>query len=265
MNRQRLCDAISGLHDLVSRLRGPDGCPWDAQQTDATIKMYLLEEAYEVLDAIENGAPVDVCNELGDLLFQIVFIVRLAEEEEHYDLVKVVENITKKMIKRHPHVFGNVEVKSPEDVAVNWEKIKQSEKSTPKRPSSLLRSIPGDLPALLRAHRLSERALGRDITDKKRQAVWGKVETDMGELRKAVLEEDIGMIEEAMGDCLFGLVNLTRRWGSNAEQLLRNANRRFIDRFGKMEEELISMGIDLDGAGFDEMRHALEKVKDTSE
>ncbi len=117
MNKEKLSGALLGLHDLVSRLRGPGGCPWDAQQTPSTIKMYLLEEAYEVLDAIEKGAPGDVCEELGDLLFQIIFLTHLAEEGGEFDLVEVIETITEKMIKRHPHVFGVTDVKGPEEVA----------------------------------------------------------------------------------------------------------------------------------------------------
>ena len=265
MNRQRLSNAISGLHDLISKLRGPGGCPWDAQQTDATLKIYLLEEAYEVLDALENGNYEDVCHELGDLLFQIVFLVRLAEEKGQFDLVEVIEKIMEKMIKRHPHVFGDVEVKGPEDVAVNWEKIKQSERRTPKPPSSLLRSIPVDLPALLKAHRLHERASGRDSSDRGKQAAWVQVETNLEELREAILEENTGMIEEVMGDYLFGLVNLTRQWGLNAEMLLRKANQKFINRFQKMEDDLIRQGVNLDRAGFGEMRRALKTAKDKSE
>jgi len=118
MNKDKLSRALLSLSELMSRLRMPCGCPWDAQQTDSTIKMYLLEEAYEVLDAIERKAPEDVCGELGDLLFQIIFLARLAEERGEFDLVDVMEKIAEKMIKRHPHVFGSTRVKSVEDVEV---------------------------------------------------------------------------------------------------------------------------------------------------
>ncbi|MBW2216862.1 MAG: nucleoside triphosphate pyrophosphohydrolase, partial [Deltaproteobacteria bacterium] len=119
MDPDRLLKAVTGLVDLVEKLRGPGGCPWDAKQTDATIKLYLLEEAYEVLDAIEKTSPPDVCEELGDLLFHIFFLARLAEERKEFDFSEVVEKITEKMIRRHPHVFGNTTVDSADDVAVN--------------------------------------------------------------------------------------------------------------------------------------------------
>ena len=127
MNKDRLSGTLSALAELVSRLRGDDGCPWDIKQTDSTIKMYLLEEAYEVLDAIEGGSPEDVCQELGDLLFMILFLSRMAEERGEFDLVEVMEKITEKMINRHPHVFGLTDVKSSEEVDIYWEKIKRKE------------------------------------------------------------------------------------------------------------------------------------------
>ena len=131
MDSDRLSKAIVALTNLVARLRGPEGCPWDARQTDSTIKIYLIEEAFEVLDAIEKSSPEDVCLELGDLLFQVLFLARLADERNEFDFIDVVEKITKKMIHRHPHVFGEVKVNSAEDVANNWANIKKAEKGKP--------------------------------------------------------------------------------------------------------------------------------------
>jgi tetrapyrrole methylase family protein/MazG family protein len=128
MNKDQLAKALSALSDLVSRLRGPEGCPWDREQTDSSIKMYLLEEAYEVLDAIENGSPEGVCEELGDLLFQIIFLASLAEVRGEFDLTEVMEKIASKMIRRHPHVFGDAQVKNPAEVSKNWEEIKKNGK-----------------------------------------------------------------------------------------------------------------------------------------
>lgn len=261
MSKDRLSRALEGLYELVSRLRGPNGCPWDAKQTDSTIMMYLLEESYEVLDAIERSAPEDVCHELGDLLFHIIFIAGLAQERGEFDLVEVMEKITEKMINRHPHVFGLTDVKSPEDVVHNWEVIKRSEKGAPKTLLSLLQSIPVDLPALLRAHRLSERASKKDFDWPDAEGVWNKIEEELGELRKTILEEDEERIGEEIGDLLFSLVNLARHWGLNAEHLLRNTNQRFLERFRRMEEELRAQDIDLDKAAPDEMNRAWEKVK----
>ena len=128
MNKDQLAKALIALSDLVSRLRGPEGCPWDREQTDSSIKMYLLEEAYEVLDAIENGSPEGVCEELGDLLFQIIFLASLAEVRGEFDFTEVMEKIASKMIRRHPHVFGGAQVKNPAEVSKNWEEIKKTEK-----------------------------------------------------------------------------------------------------------------------------------------
>ena len=152
MNSNRLSKAVVALTDLVTRLRSPAGCPWDAKQTDSTLKMYLLEEAYEVLDAIENSSPEDVCLELGDLLFQILFLAQLAAERKEFDFTDVVEKITEKMIRRHPHVFGETRVADAEDVKRNWAKIKAKEKEAARKTSSVVESVSMNLPALLRAH-----------------------------------------------------------------------------------------------------------------
>lgn len=262
MDHSALASAIKRLAELVERLRAPDGCPWDAKQTMYTVRMYLLEESYEVLDAIERNVPEEVCGELGDLLFQVVFIAYLGEEKGEFDLVKVVERIIEKMIRRHPHVFGNTRVKDVEEVAVNWAKIKESEKSGEAKERSFLDRVPAALPALERAHRLSERAskLGFDWED--RNGVWEKVREEIGELSEANEKQDRAMVGEEVGDLLFSLVNLARHWGLNAEDLLRMANRKFIRRFQLMEEKLSTGGKGLREATPDEMDYAWDSIKD---
>jgi MazG family protein len=262
MDHSALASAIKRLAELVERLRAPDGCPWDAKQTMYTVRMYLLEESYEVLDAIERNLPEEVCGELGDLLFQVVFIAYLGEEKGEFDLVKVVEKIIEKMIRRHPHVFGNTRVKDVEEVAVNWAKIKESEKSSEAKERSFLERVPAALPALERAHRLSERAskLGFDWED--RNEVWEKVKEEIGELSEANEKQDPAMVGEEVGDLLFSLVNLARHWGLNAEDLLRMANRKFIRRFQLMEEKLSTAGKGLREATPDEMDYAWDEIKD---
>ncbi len=225
MNKDKLSRALLSLSELVSRLRGPCGCPWDAQQTDSTIKMYLLEETYEVLDAIERGSSEDVCQELGDLLFQIIFLARLAEEIGEFDLVEVIEKVTEKMINRHPHVFGSTRVKSAEDVAENWLRIKKGKVS-----------VPESLPALLRAHRLGERTSKMTTDSPNVEEIWSKVEEAFEDLRKAILDRDKQRIGEETGDLLFSLVNLARHWGLNAEHLLRIVNKKFLKNFKKMQK-----------------------------
>ncbi len=236
MNKNKLSQALFALTELVEKLRGPDGCPWDAQQTDSTIKMYLLEEAYEVLDAMEGGSTEDVCQELGDLLFQIIFICNLAEERGEFDLVKVMGKIKEKMINRHPHVFGLTDVKSAEEVADNWARIKKTEKGANNSSLSLLQSVPLNLPALLRAHRLSERASKVCVDRPKAEKLWGMVEEGLEGLGKSFSFQDKERIGEKMGDLLFSLANLARHWGLNAENLLREANKKFLERFKKMEK-----------------------------
>lgn len=229
MNKDKVAQAIIDLSDLVSRLRGPDGCPWDNEQTDSTIKMYLLEEAYEVLDAIEHGASEDVCEELGDLLFQIIFLADLAEARGEFDLAEVMEEIKHKMIRRHPHVFGEASVKSPAEVSQMWEEIKRTEKGSSETLHPLLEKVPIDLPALMRAHRLSERSLKTEPDLKSGAKIWEKADGEFEALQRAIVAEDKEQVGDVLGEFLFSLANLARHFGFNAENVLRDANRKFIE------------------------------------
>lgn len=229
MNKDKVAQAIIDLSDLVSRLRGPDGCPWDNEQTDSTIKMYLLEEAYEVLDAIEHGASEDVCEELGDLLFQIIFLADLAEARGEFDLAEVMEEIKHKMIRRHPHVFGEASVKSPAEVSQMWKEIKRTEKGSSETLHPLLEKVPIDLPALMRAHRLSERSLKTEPDLKSGAKIWEKADGEFEALQRAIVAEDKEQVGDVLGEFLFSLANLARHFGFNAENVLRDANRKFIE------------------------------------
>lgn len=238
MDKDELSRSLFALVDLLSRLRGPDGCPWDALQTDSTIRMYVLEEAYEVVDAVERGCPEDVCQELGDLFFQILFLASLGEERGEFDFVDVMERITKKMKGRHPHVFGTVEVNGVEEVAENWQEIKKREKDSYETSSSLLQGLPADLPALLRAHRLNERALQADLDGLVDLKGWSGVEARFEKLKQAVSSEDKKQIGREVGELLFGMANLARDWGLNAEDLLRESNQRFVEGVNEAEKAL---------------------------
>ncbi|MCP4681377.1 MAG: nucleoside triphosphate pyrophosphohydrolase [Desulfobacterales bacterium] len=233
----RLSGAIVALVALVKRLRSPGGCPWDAEQTDSTIKTYLLEEAYEVLEAIEQGSPADVCQELGDLLFQILFLAQMAAERGEFDLTELVEKITEKMIRRHPHVFGETSVNNSDDVSMNWARIKEAEKGSSMDRASALQDVPVKLPALLRAHRLCERASKIDPDRQRPGDVRDNVLDGFEKLKMTVIEQDEDLFKEEIGDLLFNLTGLTRKWGFNAEDLLRNANNKFVDRFKKMNNK----------------------------
>jgi len=228
MDKKRVSKAFIDLIDLVKRLRGPDGCPWDREQSDLSIKTYIIEEAYEVLDAIERGVPDDVCQELGDLLFQILFLVDMAEEKGQFGFLEVLEKIRKKMVNRHPHVFGDVKVRSPEEVSQNWVRIKEAEGKENSEPrSAVMGTIPESLPALHRAHRLSERALSLGLCQEDPKEKWSGVEEAYQALRGAfeAREEDF---EEKLGTLLFRLSDLARHLGLNAENALRGANSKFL-------------------------------------
>ncbi|MFC1821686.1 nucleoside triphosphate pyrophosphohydrolase [Thermodesulfobacteriota bacterium] len=239
MNKDRLSPAILALYELVSKLRGPGGCPWDAQQTDATIKVYLLEEAYEVLDALDNGSPDDVCKELGDLLFQIVFLAKLAEEKMEFDFHDVLESITEKMKTRHPHVFGKETLETPQEVAESWQRIKQQERGKTTPLSAILSDVPSNLPALLRAHRLGERASSSDVEP------WGDdpfvgFQEGFEMLKKSKHDHQEADIREIIGKLFFDLAQLTREQGLNAESLLRDTNQKFIDDVRQGEKDFPS-------------------------
>jgi tetrapyrrole methylase family protein/MazG family protein len=228
MKKSELAKAFLDLNALVSRLRGPGGCPWDAQQTEDTLKTYLLEEAYEAVDAVDRGDPEDLCHELGDLLFQILFLATIASEKGQFDLLQVIKEITGKMMHRHPHVFGDAKVANAEEVAENWEKIKKEERRLPASSSKLMEAVPANLPALLRAHRLMERGarLKRDHPDR-----WAKVQEAIGELSKSLASEDHEKMKVDIGDLLLSLVALSRQEGLNAEHVLREANERYLEGF----------------------------------
>lgn len=262
MDFDRLSQAIAGLVELVERLRGPDGCPWDKKQTTSSIKIYLLEEAYEVLAAIEQSSPQEVCSELGDLLFQILFLAQLGAERNQFDFIDVVERITEKMVRRHPHVFGRKRVDSAEEVALNWTQIKKAEKDTSDDTSWLLENIPVDLPALIRAHRVSERASKVGFDWASADDIWDKVQEEFDELGSAIAGYEREEVAEELGDLFFSIVNLCRHWGFNAEHLLRMANVKFLERFGKMERALKTAGTQLGEASPDLMDRTWEMVKD---
>jgi len=236
MDSNRLSKAIVTLIELIARLRGPNGCPWDAKQTDSDIKTYLIEEAYEVIEAIEGANSQEVCEELGDLLFQILFLAQLATERNEFDITEVLEKITEKMIHRHPHVFGQTKVNNAEEVALNWAEIKLAERDSSNDNPSLFQSIPVSLPALLRAHRLSERASKAGFDCLNADEIYDRVQKQFDELKTSIGTQDRELFCKEMGGLLFSLANLCRNWGLNAEHLLRDANKRFLEHFKKKEK-----------------------------
>jgi MazG family protein len=231
IEKELLAEKMKSLVDLVSTLRGPGGCPWDARQDDTSIKKYLLEEAYEVVDAIERENPEEVCLELGDLLFQIVFLAELAAERGEFDLTDVIECVTAKMIRRHPHVFGSESVSGAEEVVANWDKIKLAEKNGKGDHKSILSDVPAGLPALMRAHTLQQRAERHQGRREDVDGCWGSVREAFSRLEDAVNVSDDGSVEGPAGGLLFAVSALCRRLGYNAEDVLQKTNRRFVEDF----------------------------------
>jgi tetrapyrrole methylase family protein/MazG family protein/ATP diphosphatase len=219
------------LVELMQRLLAPDGCPWDREQTPESIKRYVLEEACEVIDAIEGGDPSELCEELGDLALQVVFLAELARRQGWFGPDDVVRRIVAKLVRRHPHVFGEVEVRDSADVLRNWEAIKVSEKEG----RGLLDGVPRSLPALHRAQRMSEKVsrVGFDWPDGRGSR--DKVTEEVRELDEAIATGDPARVEHELGDLLFALVNLARHQRIDAETALRKASERFRVRFEHVE------------------------------
>ncbi len=247
-------DALfTDLVEIMARLRGEDGCPWDREQTPESIKPYLIEETYEVLEAIDEQDPVKLREELGDLMLQVVFHAQMAEEVGAFTISDVLTAINEKLTRRHPHVFGDGTAETAQEVLFKWEQIKQSERRAVNGQASLLDGVPRELPALLRAHRLQEKASRVGFDWKEAQEVFRKVEEELGELRAAMQGQAADRMEAELGDLLFALVNLSRFMAVNPEEALRKTIARFIARFRYIEEELARRGRSLRQATLEEM------------
>jgi tetrapyrrole methylase family protein/MazG family protein/ATP diphosphatase len=223
--------ALKHLVGVMRRLLDPDGCPWDREQSFATLRKYVLEEACEVIDAIDSGDRKALKEELGDLLLQVVFQAELARKEGAFAIDDIAEGIVAKLVHRHPHVFGDIEVSGSSEVLTNWEKLKAKEKGD----RSILAGVPRSLPALTRAQRIGEKVarVGFDWEDEKGSRA--KVREEFGELEAAIEKDDADAIEEEMGDCLFALVNLSRHLEVDSEGALRRTIDKFTKRFAHVE------------------------------
>lgn len=224
------------LVEIMTRLRDPKkGCPWDLKQDFHTLVPYTLEEAYEVADAVERDDVLSLQAELGDLLLQVVFYARIAQEAGFFDIADVCSGITDKLRRRHPHVFGEESLVVAEDVSRRWSEIKQTEREQQQADASRMHDIPHVLPALLRAFKVQHRAAGVGFDWPDTAGVWDKLAEEQQELREAVDSSDMQHIEEEMGDFLFSCVNLSRHVGVDAENALRRAVTKFESRFRTME------------------------------
>jgi XTP/dITP diphosphohydrolase/ATP diphosphatase len=227
--------ALQRAAAIMARLRGPGGCPWDREQTFDSIKPYTLEETYEVFDAIERRAWPELKDELGDLLLQVLFYAQMASEAGYFDLKDVAENLSAKLIRRHPHVFGEVEATDSGAVLRNWEQIKVEEKKTKPAQTSMLDEVPRTMPAMLEAGKLGSKAakVGFDWPDS--SGLFAKMDEEMAELMVEVEAKHSGNVEAEFGDLLFTAMNLARHLKVDAESALRRANAKFRARFQEME------------------------------
>ena len=220
------------LVDIVARLRGPDGCPWDREQTRETLKPYLVEEFYELIDALDDGDPEAVKEELGDLLFQIVLQSQLSEEENKFDIHNVVEGISRKMIRRHPHVFGDHRLDTSADVSEWWQEHKRKEGKTSE---SVMDGVPRSLPALLRARQLQMQATKVGFDWEKVEDMFEKLEEEIREFKDALGKKNQDEMADELGDILFVLVRIANFVNVNAEDALRRTIRKFVTRFTHIE------------------------------
>lgn len=252
---------FDALVALCARLRAPDGCPWDREQTLESLKAYLIEEVYEVVDAISASEPAALAAELGDLLFQVVFVAQLAKERGWFEIAEVCRGIHDKMVRRHPHVFGEVEARDSSQVVRNWEAIKQTERST----RGALAGVPRQLPALLKALRMTEKAAALGFDWERVDDIVAKLQEEVGELAVEIRAADgqrrTERVRDELGDVLFVVANLARQLGVDPEAALQGSNEKFARRFTAMERLAAERGLDFARMSLRELDGLWDEVK----
>ena len=257
---------IEKLMLLVAQLRSEKGCPWDKEQTRETLKPMLIEEAYEVLDALDGASPTELKEELGDLLFQVVFHAQIAQEKGEFRLADIIDRLHDKMVRRHPHVFGGADLRTADDVLRNWEDIKAAERGTtsPSRPDSgksLLDGIPSRLPALHQAYQVTAKASRVGFDWHSLEAILEKLKEEAAEATEAHIARDQARLIDEAGDLLFVAVNVARFLGADPETALRRSNRKFERRFRYLEAKIKSQGRELKDASLAEMDALWDEAK----
>ena len=247
-------ESFEKLVQIMDELR--EKCPWDRKQTIQSLRQMTLEESYELVDAITENDWKSISEELGDLLLHIVFYSKIAAEQNQFSIEDVINGISQKLIDRHPHIYGNVEVQNDEDVKRNWEKLKLKEGKL-----SILSGVPKTLPALIKAMRLQEKAKQVGFEWENKDQVWEKVKEEENELMQAISENNQQMIEEEFGDLVFSLVNFARFLNIDAENALEITNKKFINRFTQMEEKAIGSGKNLKDMSLQEMDSIWNQIK----
>ena len=259
-------DRFERLVQLMRTLRSPEGCSWDRQQTLDTLRPFVLEEAYEVVDAIDGGDPAALCDELGDLLLEAVFVAQICADQGDFTIADAVDAINAKLVRRHPHVFGDDQTTggpdlSPTEVKAQWEQIKTRERAGKPTHKTLLDGIPESLPALLRASRIGTRTANVGFDWDEAGDVLTKVDEEMTELKDAMAAGDRAHVEEELGDLLFTVANLARKLKIDPESALRAANNKFTRRFRAVEQRLTAEGRSLHEATADELELEWQAVK----
>lgn len=253
-------EAFGRLIELIGTLRSENGCPWDRKQTPQSMHHYILEEYHEMVDALNRGVPAEIADEMGDLIFLVIFVAYVLQQQGVASLTEVLEGVTEKMERRHPHVFGDVKVSSADEVVDNWTKIKASEENIRRR-ESILDGVPRSLPALSRAQKLARRAakVGFDWT--RPEEVFHKVDEELAEFKEAVSQGSRGEIREELGDLLFVIVNAARHLEVNAETALDETSDKFERRFRHIEKGLSDRGTTLEQASLAEMDELWDEAK----
>lgn len=255
--------ALSKLIAVMAALRDPEtGCEWDVKQTHASISPYTIEEAYEVAEAIEHGTPQDLRDELGDLLLQVIFQARIAEEAEHFNFADIADSITAKMIRRHPHIFGDAANRTANEQRQAWEDMKAEERAA-KKQTGTLDDVASTLPAMTRAHKLQKRAarVGFDWDDPK--SVLGKVMEEMDEVKAELNENPINpdSLQGEIGDLLFSVINLARKSGIDPDQALKETNKKFVNRFQFIEKQAKAIDANINDVPLDQMEEWWQLAK----
>ena len=254
-DHKKISESFIDLIEVLRRLRAPNGCQWDREQNSKSLVPYLLEEAYEVIESIEDGNIEVLKEELGDLTLHILFQAELAKEKGQFDIIDSLKHITKKLIHRHPNVFGNKKINS--NINESWEISKQKEKKR----KNILDGVPKNLPALLRARRIQEKAANVGFDWKDIHPVIKKVDEEISELKEAISLENIENIKEELGDVLFSIVNVSRFLNLNPEDALRSTITKFESRFSKVEKELKERGKSFSTSNLEEMDEIWNKIK----
>jgi nucleoside triphosphate diphosphatase len=259
--------AFQALVDIMARLRGPRGCPWDREQTLETLRAFLLEETHEVLDAIDRGDTTALRGEIGDLIFEGVFLAQVCADAGQFTVADSLRAITAKLIRRHPHIFDpeGRPLDTPTQVHQQWEQIKAREQSDAGERRAVLRGLPKSLPSLLRAYEIGTRVAAVGFDWAKTEQVIDKIEEEVAELRAAAASEGPLRTEEEMGDLLFSMANLARKLGIDPESALRKANDKFTQRFTALEESLHAQGQSVHEASLEEMEAEWQRVKSAAE